>query len=712
MTERLEPDQTTDTDLQTGPPSYAPAAVPDAVLAPPDRPLPRRRPMWPIGIVILVALAIGTVLVVRQLADDAAETESGTGPAALATTTIEVRDLVESTEFAGTLLFEEAVAVAPSTPGVVTAGPVEGQILERGNVLYVISDEVSDTELLGAEQKVTSAQSQLSSSSQQYSNVTEQPSGADIASAQASVAQAQQNLTNLTELPSEAEMTAALADLSTAEAAYRDLFDGPSEAELANAESNLSKAERALESAESNLDAAWINLLTAQAQYCGLASPPVDGLCSQSDLPLSTGEIDDLTDALETAISLGQQSEAAAMEAYIGANAAYESAEASVDSAEAGVDDSQDALEGLSDGPTQAERDQALAAVRLAEERLQQLWDGPSEADVMQAEANLRAAQQNLNELVAGADGADIRQAAASVENAQVSLELALAEQAELTRGPAYAVLFYGNTPAWRTLSLGVDPGEDVRALEENLMALGFDADGRLFVDDIFNETSAAAVEAWQISLGLEATGEVEDESLVYVPGPSQVTTVVTDVGSDASPGIALFELTPLRAVETRVVSGGVVEEEVTTQRVEVQAEIDDRDLLDVGTPVDIELPDGTEVAGEVSKVGAVPVIVPAQGSQPAQSYVEVTIALADPVDPIWTGADVDVEVVAELAEDVLTVPVSALLALVEGGYAVEVVQPDGTTNLVGVETGMFSDGYVEITGDGLSDGLTVVVPE
>ena len=103
--------------------------------------------------------------------------------------------------------------------------------------------------------------------------------------------------------------------------------------------------------------------------------------------------------------------------------------------------------------------------------------------------------------------------------------------------------------------------------------------------------------------------------------------------------------------------------------------------------------------------------IVPAQSNQPSQSYVEVTIALADPVDAVWTGADVDVEVVAELAEDVLTVPVSALLALVEGGYAVEVIQPDGTTTLVAVETGMFSDGYVEITGEELTEGLSVVVP-
>ena len=31
--------------------------------------------------------------------------------------------------------------------------------------------------------------------------------------------------------------------------------------------------------------------------------------------------------------------------------------------------------------------------------------------------------------------------------------------------------------------------------------------------------------------------------------------------------------------------------------------------------------------------------------------------------------------------------------------------------HLVGVETGMFADGFVEITGDGISEGLDVVIP-
>jgi hypothetical protein len=59
---------------------------------------------------------------------------------------------------------------------------------------------------------------------------------------------------------------------------------------------------------------------------------------------------------------------------------------------------------------------------------------------------------------------------------------------------------------------------------------------------------------------------------------------------------------------------------------------------------------------------------------------------------------------------DVLTVPVNALLALAEGGYGLELVNPDGTTEIVAVETGLFADGRVEVEGPDLDDGLTVGV--
>ena len=69
------------------------------------------------------------------------------------------------------------------------------------------------------------------------------------------------------------------------------------------------------------------------------------------------------------------------------------------------------------------------------------------------------------------------------------------------------------------------------------------------------------------------------------------------------------------------------------------------------------------------------------------------------------------VHVVTESHPDVLAVPVNALVALLEGGYAVEVVDADGARRYVGVETGLFEDGKVEVAGDGIAAGDLVVVP-
>jgi hypothetical protein len=53
---------------------------------------------------------------------------------------------------------------------------------------------------------------------------------------------------------------------------------------------------------------------------------------------------------------------------------------------------------------------------------------------------------------------------------------------------------------------------------------------------------------------------------------------------------------------------------------------------------------------------------------------------------------------------------VAALLALAEGGYGVQVAEGDAS-RVLAVTTGLFADGRVEVTGTGLTEGTSVVVP-
>ena len=72
--------------------------------------------------------------------------------------------------------------------------------------------------------------------------------------------------------------------------------------------------------------------------------------------------------------------------------------------------------------------------------------------------------------------------------------------------------------------------------------------------------------------------------------------------------------------------------------------------------------------------------------------------------------APVNVNITDQSVHGVLAVPINALLALSEGGDAVDVVD-GGTRRLVGVQTGLFSNTMVEISGPRITEGTLVEVP-
>lgn len=251
----------------------------------------------------------------------------------------------------------------------------------------------------------------------------------------------------------------------------------------------------------------------------------------------------------------------------------------------------------------------------------------------------------------------------------------------------APVVLLYGTLPAYRTLAVGTE-GADVTQFEKNLSALGYDG---FTVDDEYTSATASAVKEWQEDLGLPETGSVELGRVVFAPGEVRISGHEASVGAAVQPGTAVVSYTETARVVT-------VELEVSEQR-----------LAKKGTAVKITLPDGKETTGKVTKVELV--IVPAEGQDPASTAVEVTISIDDAkaVEGL-DQATVDVGFTASTRENVLTVPVAALLALAEGGYGVQVV--DGaSTRIVAVETGMFAGGRVEISGDGIAEGMTVGMP-
>jgi hypothetical protein len=260
--------------------------------------------------------------------------------------------------------------------------------------------------------------------------------------------------------------------------------------------------------------------------------------------------------------------------------------------------------------------------------------------------------------------------------------------RALISIGGQPVLLLYGNVTAWRAFRPGMTEGRDVGALNANLRALGY---GRGLTGDRFMAATESAVQALQSDHGLLPTGELLLGSIVFRPGPVRVKAVKVARGAAVQPG-------PILSVTS------------TRHEVAVNLDASQQSQVKVGDSVTITLPDTTSTAGIISAVGT----VATAASQDSGPTVEVDIRLLDEAAAgRLDGAPVQVSITTATATDALTVPVTSLLALAGGGYALEVVGPAGTHRLVPVALGLFDDaeGLVQVSGSGVKPGQRVVVP-
>jgi peptidoglycan hydrolase-like protein with peptidoglycan-binding domain len=256
-------------------------------------------------------------------------------------------------------------------------------------------------------------------------------------------------------------------------------------------------------------------------------------------------------------------------------------------------------------------------------------------------------------------------------------------------------VLMYGATPAYRDLELGVEDGRDVRQLERNLAALGFDPGT---IDTEFTSTTAAAVTDWQESAGLPETGAVELGRVVFLPGARRIGEHRTSAGAALSAGSEVLDTSSTRRVVT----------------IELDAAL--QSLARKGDRVKVTLPDQSTVRGRIADVGRVArekesadAADPGAGAE-QELVIDVTVRLSSKRGlGRLDEAPVSVGLAQESRKNVLAVPVEALVARRGGGYGVELA---AGRRIVPVETGLFAGGYVEVSGSAIREGTRVVVPD
>jgi len=332
----------------------------------------------------------------------------------------------------------------------------------------------------------------------------------------------------------------------------------------------------------------------------------------------------------------------------------------------------------------------------------------------------------------------------------------------------APVVLMYGAVPAYRTLKQGVRDGPDITELNENLIDLGYDPYGAIADEESFGEATTAAVKRWQKAEGLPETGELELGRVVFAPSARRVTAVKVDFGQDPPGATSPTETgeykrvpkrhgnpkkptkarhkpakekkkpaheeatknstakdSPAKASPGKESPGGesgsgagevVLTTSSTQQIVQLKVKPEQQQLARRGETVTVQLPGGGDTPGRVTEVGTVASESTSAGNEPKGSddengepTIPVTIALEHHV-PHLDEAPVSVELVKSIRRNVLTVPATALIAIAGGGYAVEALASSGDRRVtVPVTPGMFADGYVQVEGAGVREGMTVI---
>ncbi len=235
--------------------------------------------------------------------------------------------------------------------------------------------------------------------------------------------------------------------------------------------------------------------------------------------------------------------------------------------------------------------------------------------------------------------------------------------------------LMTGSTPAWRPFGLGMTGGQDVRQLQAALIT-GHFAEGLLTAPTgHYDLLTADAVERWQADRGLPVTGLIPLGQVIFLPDAVLIGRMNVAAGEGASGDQQPYQVMTVQRTVTVPVTPGLPP-------------------ASVGEAVSIILPSQARTPGRIAAVGP--------------SQLSVT-----PEQPRATGAGVDIQVQVSLTvqavRGVLAVPVTALLALAGGGYGLEVVTPSGAHHLVGVTTGLFAGGQVQVSGRGITAGTKVV---
>jgi len=664
---------------------------------------------WKVGLtvaggILVIAVAAGAFINKDAYLSESDQTQAKNS--AFTTIFLEQKDLKTYESFNGTLKYEDDIRIITAREGVLTYLAPEGQELTRGAEIYRIYHSPGESELLAADQQIVSADANVAQAELALENLNSPATTAQIASADANVAQAELALENLNSPATAAQIASADANVAQAELAFENLNSPATAAQIASADANIAQAELAFENLNSPAT-------TAQIGTADVGITQAESNLAQGKNTVTSTDAARLI-ARQSLCTADKQDEASWLcpDNLRGELFPDNLITSLIDM----ISNNILSAEANNLLNTQKNYEAALDSQRVFEKNLEQalnnklaLDETPTEAELLQATRSLQSSKEQRLALDETPTEAELLQAIRSLNSATSSLNIALQNRKDLVEGYSASLLMFGDLSVWRDMKEGIGPGEDINQLKLNLIALGYGTTETLEVDSTFDPNTTTAIMKLQSDLNLISSGEVIFGEIIFASGTSMVNSSSTlqNRGEKINTGVELFSLTPIEKISTQIGSDGAINiASKSLQKVEIQVSVADQNLVVKGSEVEIELPDESTIVGLVDEVGSFAVV-----PQDGDPFLEISIAVEGSTEYFkWTGAVVTVNATKELAKGVLASPVNGLLALLSGGYALEIITKTGTT-LVPVETGIYADGWVEIHGSGLQPGTEIIVP-
>jgi len=478
-------------------------------------------------------------------------------------------------------------------------------------------------------------------------------------------------------------VTRAQVSLNSAQTKLNQLLEGSTTAELASADQSVIQAQQNLDKANQAMqdlynptsdavNSAQQAVLSAQSQLTKAQQARADVETNWNDahntavaaLDKAQRTEDDARDTRDTAedayntcLDNNNQDEtlcATQKNAYNSAQTAYENARDAVDGAER-------SLNKLGSGPDSDDIAVADMAVQSAQLALQSANDklaalgNPSPDDVNQAQqaidsanAALTAAEAKRDETYQGSKPEDISAQQDQVRLAQISLD-----EAKNDLEKAQIIAPFDGTVAALNITVGDTAGStssSTSSSSSSSAAVVLNTPNVLVLNLSIGESDLPSVKAGQ-------NGTATFDALTDEIFPIVIDSVGTN--PTTTQGVVTYQ------AKARILSRG----------------------------------------GVRAATGTGPGLT---GQMPSASQTPSAAASTSTAQPV-PGMNASVTIVIDQAQDVLTVPVSAVQSEGRSKY-VTVQKDDGSTEKVTVETGISNDSYTEIT-SGLEEGQTVIIP-